>query len=860
MAQGLPSHDLTADSRALNHCLKDWHRLDNHEFDLQLDFLWAADSPPKDTRAGSSSENHRRLDWPMDTPNQATDVGAGADAACAAADAQPSNATTGATHQTPVPEATGDTLSHVPNEFDNPEYQVQDPIPGEQSAIPMAQAYSSSSSESIQERAASMVMNPSSLTATSAIHVQAQAVPRHQPMQRGLTDSNIPLYTNWGTNSPHGLPDVNGAYYQPSNGQQIWHPNIQKVSNVVMSPYSRPRAQTSDVFPTSHFSQQHPSYYGSNVRQSMPTNGYDNQNGIIYPPAHNGTDFLYQPNIANGKCESGSTSFRSSDPYAVHFSTTPSSAYSDISAAQKATANTYNNVLPANSMRKNVNNNRSVGTSNNHHINSGQIVDPTDLQIHQHQQQAYMAVPASKTLKSQSSCRSDATESTPMSSKRKPRNAAKQQRPQEIDVEEEEEEEEEQEEENFNEVDAQEPDVNYTSIEAARQAERPRFRANPNKDETIPRTDRERQWLVQRMVRCMRATKQAEDNEGMVKQWVKLKQDGPRVEQAAWRILDMVLQLHVDGIPLLPNKPSCNRYAKLRDRWDAICEGLYYQKTMCKHLLGAEFTAQLVNDPATATIRVQNNRKVNAGKKTWLDKGRRVSHDEGTKKTLQGSPFSIDDDSFLGALGDDDAEGEIDDEYSALTLPTNNSRRTVPQSTPTPASAPARGYKHELDAEESDYGVNRAKKKPRQTSSSARRAPTKGNSKGNSTGNSKGNSKGSTKGNTKGNMRKQRAPGSHSKYQAINGVMIDITEKRHEELVYREASPDIQDLFTKHHYPDGRPSTYDRPSETNESRRSSRAAAPTTFRGVDNSDEITNGDSGSPYEATDDDYHQGAHR
>ncbi|KAL8938014.1 MAG: hypothetical protein Q9216_004123 [Gyalolechia sp. 2 TL-2023] len=839
MAQGLPSHDLTADSRALNHCLKDWHRLDNHEFDLQLDFLWAVDSPSKDTRAGYFSDNHRRLDWQMNAPNPATDMHSGDDATTIAADARSSSATKGVNHRTPVPEVNDNTLSHIPNEFDNPEYQVQGPVTGEQSSIPMTQAHSNSSSESIHEHAVSLGMNPSSLAATSGVHFQAQAAPRYDhSMQRGLTDSSIPQHTNWITNPTHGLPSANGAYWQPSNGHQNLHPNTQRASNVATNPHHRPRAHTTAVFPTSHFDQQDHSYYGSNVRHSVPTSGYDHQNGIIYAPAHNGHGVQYQPDVANGRSELGPTSFRVSDPYAVHHhSTTPSSSYSDIIAAQKSASNTYDDVLAPNSMRVNVNNNRFVGTSNNHHINNDQIVIPTDLQIDHPQQQAFTAVPASRILKSQSSYRSAAAESIPMSSKRKPRNAPKQQRPRAIDMEEEEE-------EDTNEVDAQEPDVNYTSIEAARQAERPRFRANPNKDETIPRTDREKQWLVQRMVRCMRATKQAEDNEGMVKQWVKLKQDGPRVEQAAWRILEMVLQLHVDGIPLLPNKPSCNRYAKLRDRWDAICEGLYYQKTMCKHLLGAEFTAQLVNDPATATIRVQNNRKVNAGKKTWLDKGRRVSHDEGAKKLRHGSSVSIDDDSFLGGLGEEDAEGEIDDEYSNLPQPSSINRRTMPQNTPTPASASTRGLKHELDADESDYGATHGKKRSKQTSSGARRALPKGN----------------TRGIPKGNMRRPRAPGNISKYQAINGVMIDITEKRHEELVYREASPDIQDLFTRHHYPNGRPSTNDKPSKTNESRRTSRAAAPTTFRGVENSDDIANGDSASPYEATDDDYHQGAHR
>lgn len=333
----------------------------------------------------------------------------------------------------------------------------------------------------------------------------------------------------------------------------------------------------------------------------------------------------------------------------------------------------------------------------------------------------------------------------------------------------------------------------------------------------------------------------------MIKQWVKLKQDGPRVEQAAWRILELVLQIHVDGVPLLPNKPSCNRYAKLRDRWDAIGEGLYYQKTMCKHLLGAEFTSQLVNDPATATIRVQNNRKVNAGKKTWLEQGRRVSHDENAKTTRQGSSDSVEDDSLIDGFGDVDAEGDPDDEYSGLHHPTNISHSLMAQISPTPQSARTRGFKRELDAEESDYGATHGKKKPKQTPISARRGSNKGSSKGNN------------KANSKPSMRKPRAKGNISKYQAINGIMVDISEKRHEELVYRDASPGVQEEYDRIHYPNGRPSTSSRLSENNESRRITRAAAPTTFRGDDNSDDVVNGDSGSPEEATDGDYHRDTH-
>lgn len=527
MAQGLPSHDLTADSRVSNHCMKDWHRFDKDQFDRGLDFLWNEELLAKDTRAKNPTGKHQLLDWSMETPDQATHTHVGADITVIGPNMSSSNVTTGAKNPSPVTEFAGNELSHISNEFDKSEYQMQASGTGEQNSLPMAQAYSSSSSEPIGEQAASIGINPSSLTATPMVQYQAQLAPKHhQPMQRGLTDSNI-SYTNWGTNSSHGLPNSTGAYFQTGDGHQNSHSNIQKASNASMNPYGRSRAHTNDYFPASHYDQTNPSYYGSSVRHPTPTNGYGNQNELIYAPAHHGVGLHYHP-IENGESELGSTSFRSSNPYSVH-SATPNSSYSD---AHNFPNNIYVNVLPTNSMHGHINNRRHVANSNNHHINSGQIVDSTHLQIDQacHLPPQLQPVPPAQILKSNNSYNSDATRSTPMSSKRKLRVAAKQQRPRETDLADEED-------ENIDQADDQEPDVNYPTIEAARAAERPRFRTNPSKDETIPRTDREKQLLVARMVRCMRATKKAEDNDGMIKQWVKLKQDGPRVEQAAWRIL-----------------------------------------------------------------------------------------------------------------------------------------------------------------------------------------------------------------------------------------------------------------------------------------------------------------------------------
>ena len=228
--------------------------------------------------------------------------------------------------------------------------------------------------------------------------------------------------------------------------------------------------------------------------------------------------------------------------------------------------------------------------------------------------------------------------------------------------------------------------------------------------------------------------------------------------------------------------------------------------------------------------RVQNNRKVNAGKKTVLDKGRRVSYNEDTRKGRQDSFGSLDQETFLEDLGDEDAEGEIDEDYLLVSGGMNNSHRATTQSTPSRSSVPAHGLKHEQGDEDSDYIDTRGKKKSRRATTGTRRIPTNGIAKN------------------------QRAPpGSRSRYQAINGRMVDLKDKSQEARIYAEASPEIQARFNAYHYPDGRP------SESNHSRRSSRAAAPTTFRGADNSEDMEMEDSGSPYEGTDDDFHQEAH-
>ncbi|KAI4108829.1 MAG: hypothetical protein L6R37_000827 [Teloschistes peruensis] len=354
-------------------------------------------------------------------------------------------------------------------------------------------------------------------------------------------------------------------------------------------------------------------------------------------------------------------------------------------------------------------------------------------------------------------------------------------------------------------------ELHYDTIDAAKIAERQPFRVNPKKDESIPWTDSGKRELVVRMVRCMTSVKYAQDNAGMVRQWNKLKQDEARVEQAAWRILGMVLEIHIKGIPMLPNKPSCMRYQRFMDRWDAICEGLSTQKTMCKHLLGAEFTAQLVNDPLTATQRVTNNRKVNAGKKEIYSTGRQGLRNKKQKRGRASSSSSIqvkedeDEDGDLDGLGEEDAEGETDEEYQASPTATSV-RATTAQMIPREAagSRAPRAPKRERDADESEDEDDRPRPNKYLRMSIA-----------------KANHRPSHQGSN--SLTPKRQNDSRSQFQTllIKGklTMCDLNDPALEDVVYNLGTPTQKAIFTKIHYPNGRPV-----------HRMPRAAAPSNLR------------------------------
>ena len=115
--------------------------------------------------------------------------------------------------------------------------------------------------------------------------------------------------------------------------------------------------------------------------------------------------------------------------------------------------------------------------------------------------------------------------------------------------------------------------LHYNSPEEAREASRPKSRAVPP-DATIPNSNEAKQRYVRYMVKAMLDMRAPQDNPGMVSQWRRMMEDGARIEQAAWHVLDLVLQVHRDGLPMVTNRPAASRYNSFKHRWNEICNGL----------------------------------------------------------------------------------------------------------------------------------------------------------------------------------------------------------------------------------------------------------------------------------------------
>ncbi|KAI4124735.1 MAG: hypothetical protein LQ338_004653 [Usnochroma carphineum] len=515
MAQDLPSCDLTPESRVLNHLMKDWHRTTDHEFDLQLDFLYSEDSVPKEFQSNYCSNLYRNFDWSMPTSGKVPGMEQHANATDTAARAQASEAQAAENQQAAVHDAAATSpLAHPLNDFDNPEYHVQSSHTDASGSS--AQVALGSSTEAKRETTASSGTNPVNPTVPSAPNHGAQIAGGHHPMQRTATEPNI----HSSFLQSHGLPASSGSYYQASGIHPGLRSQYQQPPQSTATSYGRMRGHTAGYTPVSHHTQQYQQYpipIESNLRH--PMDSVWNHGVAPYPLTQVSNGVAYQLYDTVGQND---------------FTFNPQASSSNGIGINRN--NNHENVLTSNSLRGNVNNSRLIGSHNHHIYNSGSLpmTNPEDHYFHpteSHAPPAYMNVPAAKILKSQPAVSSGGTVSSNLSAGSRSRNAATKIQ-QYLDMVNEDEE-----------LDLPEVELNYSTIEAAKAAERPKLKTNAHKDETIPRTDEEKQLMVKFLYRCMHTTKKgtgegdAKDNQGMINQWLKLRQDEARVEQAAWRVL-----------------------------------------------------------------------------------------------------------------------------------------------------------------------------------------------------------------------------------------------------------------------------------------------------------------------------------
>ncbi|KAL8656319.1 MAG: hypothetical protein Q9226_002705 [Calogaya cf. arnoldii] len=773
-AIGLPGSELTPEYRFHDHYFQDLHRLSDAGIDNKLDlFLY------------NDLLEHQTDPLEQDLYSGCSTIGPGArPAIMAEGNDSTSTATTAVGLREGTEEilklsqseSTDSALAWRSNEFDNPDFHKSEEDEGHDRVH--EETLPESSIETKQEAAPTAVMIPS----VPADFLTAQhGIDASFPLQRVYSEPIHRSMTNWHSDDSEGSPISHPTHTTNGNHYADFHPVWPRVQVLKAPLEARERTPPG---PTSH----------------------PRQNGASSTPS----------TLSNAAYQHLQPSAMRFPPYTSSYGNLSNSLAHNLSAQYYnyeavSGVGTHHHMLGFDQARGLINNPHVNRNSIQHNNNDGPLSANSHLDLSK--------VPQENVLKSQFPLTSSNVRNKANSARSQPRGSIKAQS--RLDHME----------ERKKRPTSPPPEIqlHYNDIESARQAERPKFKTNPNKDPSIPMSDADKRFYVGRMTRCMKRTDTAQDNAGMINQWHKLSQDGPRMEQAAWRLLDMALQT---------------------------------QKTMCKHLLGSEFAAQLVNDPTTATQRVQNNRKVNAGKKSYLDTGRRAVQGGAARSVLRGSSSSTrpraedsdDDDypygenhpgsgnaSMFGEMGDEDAEGDTDEDY--LNPTQNASVDQVHAAITEPA--PTRRPKREHDNDDSDEYGTRAKKS-RRTSTKTHPAAAKRH------------------------IKTTRKPGDRSRLQLIGTQILDVHDIKNEDAVYERGSANARELFKKFHYPNGGPSSLNghyidghasfasefyasaQTSPASSSRRPPRQAAPTSFHGLD--DTSTEGDdlfSGSKNEEAD---------
>ena len=499
MAKGLAVSRLTQESRAHEHYMRDWHyRITDEEFDRELEAWFAnelveqADSVkrpmyPSDHSIGSAARS-------ATMPNGDPFTGA----AAAVGEQTKENL------KPSFPEATDGPLSHQSIDFDNPGFHKQDERGGQFCAL--EKALSDSPIETKQEVVARAVMTPFTSDDLHIAHFDTNPSYGSHPLQRVLSEPLNNSSTNWPSYNSGGSPDPHFVH-NPTSGVHQARPfaTLHKLYAQNQSSEVRARAQT---------------YHGGPVSCARPNYG-------SLPPS----------SLKSVTCwdhiEPSSIRFSGAMPDANHAMVSDSLIH-----PVEGQFDNYNAGFHTGTPNHLSGFNAAGGVINNHHVNRYSIQHNDndsplsanshadlpeihqDLGVSQYSRIPHQAILKSQPLPISSDARIDAH-----LAKSKLRGSLSGQPYQDYMA------------ERKGITTAPPLELHYNDIEAARQAERPRFKTNAKRDRTIPHDDDEKQNYVARMVRCMKSCKYAEDNEGMINQWEKLKQDEPRLEQAAWRLL-----------------------------------------------------------------------------------------------------------------------------------------------------------------------------------------------------------------------------------------------------------------------------------------------------------------------------------
>ncbi|KAL5364935.1 hypothetical protein BJX96DRAFT_188203 [Aspergillus floccosus] len=150
-------------------------------------------------------------------------------------------------------------------------------------------------------------------------------------------------------------------------------------------------------------------------------------------------------------------------------------------------------------------------------------------------------------------------------------------------------------------------------------------------DNTLPRTQVQKQAIVNEMVKLMKTTEFALDNENMLKPFKQGKHSRERMEAACWQLLETMIDRSLNGALLCAfngfRRPR-EKYATFADRMSYVFECLGLHKTICKRLMDPPYMYTLVDDPIAADKRVRSNKNLNARKGTLIVAGKEAQQQQ----------------------------------------------------------------------------------------------------------------------------------------------------------------------------------------------------------------------------------------